>query len=106
METGILRLPRGVARVLTTRIDFIGVNYYTGYVVKHSWNLFKLFMDTRPLDTGEWTTMGYCTYPRGLYKVLKKVGSRYNYMVYITENGVATNDEQRIRVIVRHLQYL
>ncbi|WFO76362.1 family 1 glycosylhydrolase [Desulfurococcaceae archaeon MEX13E-LK6-19] len=107
METGVLRLLRGVAKVPQVKIDFIGVNYYTGYIVKHSWNPFKMFMDTRPLDTGEWTTMGYCVYPKGLYEVLKKTHERYNKTIYVTENGVATEDDEfRIRAIIRHLQYL
>ena len=98
---------RGVKRVEESDMDFIGVNYYSGFVVKHVFNPFKMFMDVRPLDTGLWTTMGYCIYPKGIYEVTREVYERYKRDIIITENGVAVKDDElRVLSIVRHLQYV
>ncbi|WP_084322127.1 glycoside hydrolase family 1 protein [Desulfurococcus amylolyticus] len=98
---------RGIKRIEESDMDFIGVNYYSGFVVKHVFNPLKMFMDVRPLDTGLWTTMGYCIYPRGIYEVTREVYDRYRRDIIITENGVAVKDDElRILSIVRHLQYV
>jgi len=87
--------------------DFIGVNYYTAYQVRHSYNPFKFFLDARPAEIGERRTdMGWSIYPEGIYKAVEKV-YRYKRPIYITENGIATKDDEwRISFIVQHLKYL
>ncbi len=87
--------------------DFIGVNYYTAYQVRHSYNPLKFFLDARPAKMGEKRTdMGWSVYPEGIYKAVEKV-YRYKKPIYITENGIATGDDEwRISFIVQHLQYL
>src|SRR5205823_9173904 len=43
-------------------------------------------------------------YPKGLYRVLKRVG-RFGKPVLITENGIAdADDDQRARYLVAHLR--
>lgn len=104
---GELETLRGKYRVEPGNIDFIGINYYSSYIVKYTWNPFKLHIKVEPLDTGLWTTMGYCIYPRGIYEVVMKTHEKYGKEIIITENGVAVeNDELRILSIIRHLQYL
>ncbi len=87
--------------------DFIGVNYYTAYQVRHSYNPLKFFLDVRPAKMGEKRTdMGWSVYPEGIYKAVEKV-YRYKKPIYITENGIATKDDEwRISFIVQHLQEL
>ncbi len=47
--------------------------------------------------------MGWEVYPDGFYHCLKREAS-YGVPVYITENGIGTDDDgQRCRYIVRHL---
>jgi beta-glucosidase len=98
---------RGRSRAVASDLNFIGVNYYSSYIVRHSWNPFKLFVDVKPLEAGTKTTMGYYMYPRGIYEVVKAAYERTQRTIIITENGFAVeDDEDRIRGIIRHLQYL
>ncbi len=94
-------------RAVSSDFDFIGVNYYSAYLVKHSWNPFKLFVEVKPLETDLRTTMGYYVYPRGIYEVTRAAYEHTRKPIIITENGVAVeDDEDRIKAIIRHLQYL
>ncbi len=94
-------------RVKSSDLDYLGINYYSSWLVKHTWNPFKLFIDVKPLDTGLWTKMNYCIYPRGIYEVVRQAYERTSKRIIITENGVSVdNDELRILSIIRHLQYL
>ncbi|MCY0868212.1 MAG: glycoside hydrolase family 1 protein [Desulfurococcus sp.] len=94
-------------RVKESSLDYIGVNYYSAWLVKHSWNPFKLFIDVKPLDTGLWTKMNYCIYPRGIYEAVEKAYSETGRSVVITENGVSVDDDElRVLSIIRHLQYV
>ncbi|RLF80963.1 glycoside hydrolase family 1 protein [Thermococci archaeon] len=88
-------------------VDFIGVNYYTASEVKYSWNPLKFFFDARLAELSERKTqMGWSVYPKGIYEAIVKV-SRYEKPIYITENGIATlDDEWRKEFIVQHLQYV
>jgi beta-glucosidase len=84
--------------------DFLGVNYYfevrTHKQIKSNHkNDFSVKHEQRPL-----TDTGWVIYPRGIYDVLYDL-SDYQRPIYITENGVATNDDQlRIRFIKEHLE--
>jgi len=104
---GVTETFRGKYRVRSSDLDFIGVNYYSSWLVKHSWNPFKFFMDVKPLDTGLWTKMGYCIYPRGIYEVLRAAYDSTRREIIVTENGVSVDDDElRILSIIRHLQYV
>ena len=60
---------------------------------------FSVKHEQRVLTDTEWVI-----YPRGIYDVLYDL-SDYDKPIYITENGVATNDDQlRIRFIKEHLE--
>lgn len=80
--------------------DFIGLNYYTRMLCSPSVQI----SESGPVPEGaEITDMGWEVYPEGIYRALMML-KRYGKGVVITENGIATrDDEQRCRFIVRHL---
>jgi len=57
-----------------------------------------------PPEDSERSTMGWQVYPEGFYHCLKRAAS-YGVPVYITENGIGTDDdEQRCSYLVRHMR--
>ncbi len=89
------------------KIDFFGINYYTR--VHMRFNPFrKLFIEFRhrDIDGHGLTDMGWEIYPRGLKKVLK-YASRLNVPLIITENGIATRDDNiKIKYIKSHIDVI
>jgi beta-glucosidase len=83
-------------------LDFIGLNYYSHYNYKFSFNLDKAFQ--AKLLPGEIKTdMDYASYPEGFYRAIKTV-SQFGVPIYITENGVADdNDDNRALFISQYL---
>jgi beta-glucosidase len=82
--------------------DFLGLNYYSRNVVAASRGIMGLRQIT-PSETSERSTMGWEVYPEGFYQCMIRLKS-YGIPVYITENGIGTDDdEQRISYLVRHL---
>ncbi|MDO8614977.1 MAG: family 1 glycosylhydrolase [Dehalococcoidia bacterium] len=82
--------------------DFVGVNYYSRAVVKAGPPPAMIEQVPPPADA-ETSTMGWEVYPDGFYQCLKRAAG-YGVPVYITENGIGTDDdEQRRRYVVRHL---
>jgi beta-glucosidase len=73
-------------------IDFVGINYYSGSLVKADPNA---PLGIKNVDRGlEKTEMGWEIYPEGLYEILKGLQDTYNPKeVFITENGAAFKDE-------------
>lgn len=62
-------------------------------------------MQSKPGDLV--TDMGWIFYPGGLYDILMYMKENTNLPVIITENGVATTDENfRIRYIRAHLEHV
>ena len=82
--------------------DFIGLNYYSRAVVKAGPP--PLGLEQVPPPPGaETSTMGWEVYPEGFYQCIARL-KQYGKPVYITENGIGTDDdEQRCRYVVRHL---
>lgn len=85
--------------------DFIGVNYYTASTVRRSLNPLKMFFEAKDAEIGERRTqMGWSVYPEGIYLALKRA-SEYGRPLYVTENGIATlDDEWRKEFIIEHLR--
>lgn len=79
---------------ISTKIDFLGVNYYFRTVVKADPK--EVLLGTgliKPTDA-ESTEMGWEVYPAGIYEILRRVHDEYNVStIYITENGAALADE-------------
>jgi len=79
--------------IISRRVDFLGVNYYTRSVVKADPRKpFGIFL-LKPKGA-EYTDMEWEVYPEGIYEILKKVQNDYNpQAVYITENGAAFSEK-------------
>jgi beta-glucosidase len=92
----------GDMATISTPIDFIGVTYYSGFVVAEGATtddgsrpnaLFQL-LDVRLLPTDfPKTSMGWGINPKGIGRVLRWMRDRYgNFPVYVSENGAAFDD--------------
>jgi beta-glucosidase len=105
--SGKLKALFGNYRIPEGDVDFLGVNYYTAYEVWHTPNPLKYFLDFNLANIGKRKTdMGWSVYPEGIYKAIEKM-YRYEKPIYITENGIATmDDEWRVEFIISHLQYV
>lgn len=88
----IVDVQPGDMETISQPIDFLGINYYSGGVVKAHSNFGLL--DYEPVDIGyEKTDRDWFIYPEGLYEILKWVTEDYGPIpIYITENGAAYND--------------
>lgn len=76
--------------------DFIGLNYYSHYKI----DLGRIYQEGSERSDFDWVI-----YPEGLYHVLKSL-QKYHKPVYITENGVADeDDDQRPSFIREHLRW-
>jgi beta-glucosidase len=80
---------------LTFDFDFIGIQYYTRYIVKHA-SLVPYFhaLPVKPEKRGitDITEMGWEVYPRGLYESLKYFARYHPKEIFVTENGAAFPD--------------
>jgi beta-glucosidase len=92
-------------------LDFLGVNYYTRTLVRSSGlgagALFgRACKSEHHADRGPRTQVGWEIHPPGLRKVLRRF-SALGVPLLVTENGVATEDEQlRTRFLREHLHEL
>lgn len=101
-------LPKKNARIKEgLYADFLGINYYTRNVVKFALdpsNYFYKFLNDDSLDKND---LGWDIYPEGIYRVCKRYYPKYELPVYITENGIADEkDNRRPKFIADHLAYL
>ena len=99
-------------RARTARcLDYIGINYYTRAVIRSiGWGARALLGQTCRLehhrDMGAMSDTGWEVYPVGLRVALEKF-SRLGVPLFVTENGIATDDETLRRdFIIRHLECL
>ncbi len=93
---------------LTGRLDWIGIQYYTGRIVRGAEG-FEPFLGL-PASDGlapyPKTDSGWNIYPRGLFDVIAEVAP-YGLPIYVTENGVAdAAGGIRPRFVVEHLAAL
>ena len=105
IRDGVIGAPAGrgeEAPGLKGTWDIIGLNYYSRAVVKGGGTLgFRL---VPPAADAETSRMGWEVYPEGFYRCITRL-KQYGKPVYITENGIGTDDdEQRCRYVVRHLR--
>jgi beta-glucosidase len=83
--------------------DYIGINYYSRSVIRAGRGQMGVAQVTPPEDS-ELSTMGWQVWPEGFYHCLIRL-KQYNKPVYITENGIGTDDdEQRRSYLVRHMK--
>jgi len=73
-------------------LDFIGINYYCHGYMKN----FKITRDPKETPTDSDL---YTIYPEGLYRAIKEVSKKIaeplKIPMYITENGIATTDDNK-----------
>jgi beta-glucosidase len=96
-------------------LDFLGVNYYARNIARSSEvNEVKNTPQTI-FPMNEITEMGWEVYPQGLYQILERLHSDYEFPAfYITENGAAfmdhlspngeVEDPKRVSYFQRHLE--
>jgi beta-glucosidase len=84
--------------------DFIGLNYYTRFFKRlNPFSVEKIIDIKKPSPQG-FTDMNWEIYPEGLYRALKMIQSYTSKPIYITENGIADdNDFKRSKFIENHL---
>jgi len=75
-----------------SKIDFLGVNYYTRNIITYEPNVPLIHARSIEPDTNK-TEMGWEIYPEGLYELLSSLRRDYgDITIYITENGAAFKD--------------
>ncbi len=79
--------------------DILGINYY------YSQTAGPVSLLAESSRRGHnFTMMGWRIDPEGLYKQIRRVGDRYGKPMMITENGIATlDDDKRIRYMREHI---
>lgn len=78
-------------------LDMIGLNYYSHTYLK----------GTEPIaadDELKTDSEGYTVYPEGLYRAIAEI-SQINKPIYVTENGVGTNDDELRDLFLRRYLY-
>jgi beta-glucosidase len=86
--------PGDMELLANTKIDFLGVNYYSRMLVKESAQDSLLGYETIKPVGSAYTEMGWEIYPQGLYDLLIRLDRDYGHpRIYITENGAAFKDE-------------
>ena len=102
----------GDMAIISHRLDFVGVNYYTRGVFRADPE--QGFVQTAP--KGPLTDMGWEVYPQGLTDLLTSLDAKFDLPpVYVAENGAAVKDvlenggvedDCRIRYVQTHLDAL
>jgi beta-glucosidase len=89
-------------------LDFVGINYYTRNVVRSAGLGLGALVghachEPHHGNDGAPGTMGWEVYPRGLLTTLRRF-ARYGLPLVVTENGIATDDEDlRVEFLRQHL---
>ncbi len=84
--------------------DFFGLNYYFNqYVSFDKAGIFPHLVDISTTKKAV-SDMGWEIYPQGIFDILMDF-SDYHKPIYITENGIASlNDDRRVRFLIAYLQ--
>jgi beta-glucosidase len=102
---GFIKVSRKDADIIAGSYDFIGLNYYARDQVMFSpANPFQLFGKTIVPPGAETSHQGEGEYyPHGICRLLTELG-RYEKPLYVTENGVATEDDAyRVKYMAQHI---
>lgn len=84
--------------------DFLGLNYYFHYRLrKFNFRFKQFFIDPRE-EQRDVSDIGWEVYPPGIAEALIDL-NQYHLPIYITENGIATNnDDRRVRYLLSYLK--
>lgn len=80
------------------KLDYFGLNYYSGDMVKFPLKSYEHDGLTK-------NSLGWSIFPEGFYRILKEIWEKYRLPIYVTENGVCDdNDELREDYLKEHLK--
>ena len=108
-----LPIERGDMDIISEKIDFVGINYYTEHAVTYDDSAPEKFRKVP--SAKKQTIMKWDIVPSGLYRLLKQFQRNYGDIpLYITENGCACadtlnedgtrcHDEERVDYYAAHL---
>jgi beta-glucosidase len=100
---------KGEIEGLRDSIDFCGINYYFRLSLRFCRRCWRTgFLDLNAVPPGVQTTdLNWQIWPKGLAQVINDVWNQYGKPIYITENGLA-DQEDRLRAdyIIQHLTQL
>jgi beta-glucosidase len=96
----LLGFKDGDERLMRAPLDFIGINYYSPWIVKDAPrgngvpNLNTHAQWARMLGTHAQTDLGWDIYPHGFYEILMRMARETGFLpIEITENGAAFNTQ-------------
>lgn len=93
--TGLAPFPEDDFRLIREPIDFLGINYYSRGVVRHSPRALPFRAEHVRQQDARHTAMDWEVYPDGLKECLLWIKHRYGEIpLYITENGAAFDDPE------------
>ncbi len=109
MQLIMPKVEPGDMELTSTPIDFLGVNYYTRFVIKHDPDVMLIQASEAPPPESEYSQL-WEIYDPGLYEMLIRLRKEYNpARIVITENGIPVPDgldlDGRIRDY-RRIDYL
>ena len=84
--------------LLVGSADYFGANYYRRDLIRFSPSapgLIQILPGPGPRND-----LGWEVYPEGLLRLLRQAFARYRLPIYVTENGIGTDDDaQRVRYV-------
>ena len=115
-ESDLNFIKQGDLNIISTKTDFLGVNYYSRAVIRNE-EIGEKKNLPRNVDMGPKTDFGWEIYPPGIYDLLMRLKKEYKVQnIYITENGCSysdgpnsegkINDKRRIEYYRSHLTEL
>ncbi len=115
-ESDLNFIKQGDLNIISTKTDFLGVNYYSRAVIRNE-EIDEKNNLPRNVDMGPKTDFGWEIYPPGIYDLLMRLKNEYKVQnIYITENGCSygdgpnsegkINDKRRIEYYLSHLTEL
>ena len=115
-ESDLNFIKQGDLNIISTKTDFLGVNYYSRAVIRNE-DIDEKNNFPRNVHMGPETDFGWEIYPPGIYDLLMKLKNEYKVQnIYITENGCSygdgpnsegkINDKRRIDYYHSHLTEL
>ena len=91
-ESDLNFIKQGDLNIISTKTDFLGVNYYSRAVIRNE-EIDENNNLPRNVDMGPKTDFGWEIYPPGIYDLLMKLKNEYKVQnIYITENGCSYGD--------------
>ena len=91
-------------KIISHPLEWVGLNYYTRSIIKHKKSKDGIDYETLRGSLKK-TDMDWEFYPTGLSYFIKRISNEYSNQIpiYITENGMANNDELNARNEVNDL---